>query len=517
MKKIIFGIAVFACLGAFASADTKKQVLTYNTSSEPQSLDPATATTVIDNNLLTQVFEGLVALHPKKKYVPGVAERWTASEDKMVYTFYLRKNAKWSDGTPVTAYDFEYAWRRTADPKTAAPFASKFDYIKNGKEVTTGKLPKEKLGAKAINANTFQVELAAPHPPFLQMIVKPLFAPVKKDVVEKFGDTWTRPENIVSNGPFLLTEWKFHEYLTLKKNPNYWDKDAVKLEEAKALIVDDEQTALKKYHAGESEFEMHLPQSQLIALQKNPEFYQDQSFGYYYYPVNTQHPILKDARIRKALALAIDREVITKKVMRTGELPAYGFVPPGVEGYPYKKLLSYDPKKARELLAEAGYPGGKGLAAIELSYNNREIHKMIAEAVQQMWKKELGVEVTLVNREWKTHINVLNSRDFQIIRLGSSGDYNYPDAFLRGFVTGDTDNYAQWSNAQYDALWKVALMEPDAKKRLQTYGKMEVLLAEEVPFIPFYFYINNWLVKPYVEGMELTSLSEYALKYVSIR
>lgn len=501
------------------AADTPAPVtLTIHAGDEPEAMDPHKVSTVIASNLTLQVFEGLVAFHPTNvAVVPGVAKEWKVEGNGSVYTFLLRQDAKWSDGTKLTAKDFEYGWLRSLDPKTANPQASRFDYIKNCKKFYNGEIkdPKQ-LGFKAIDDYTFRVELEAPFPPVLELLATPTFAPVKKAAIDAYGDTWSRPENMISNGAYKLAVWNVKDRIVFEKNPHYWDAKNVAVERVNALMVEDLETALKQYMSGEIEFDYHIPEAKVPVLAGRPDYRSDPTFGLYYYPVNTKHPVLQDARIRKALAYAIDRKTLVDKVVRTGEFPATGYIPHGIAGYPYKNLLTYDPAKAKKLLAEAGYPDGKGFPQITLSYNTRDTHKLVAETVQQMWKTNLGIDVAIQNYEWRVHVKNLQDHSFDVARMGGIGEYLYPTTFLEGLITGAPGNYPQWSNAEFDKLWEQANKEGDPVKRLAMYARMEEIIMEEMPDIPLYFYASRWMVKPYVKGMNLLSNHIYMLKYARI-
>ena len=517
MKFKILVAMLLLSTAAWATPE-KPQVLTFNSGAEPDSLDPAITTTVDGQNLSLQLFEGLVSLHPSEdKVIPGVAERWTLSPDGKIYTFYLRKTARWSDGSPLTAQDFVYAWERAVNPKTGAQQAGRYQYIKNGKDYLAGKIKDPALlGFKALDSHTFRVELTYPFPPFLELASSATFMPVKKEIVEKYGDSWIQPEHIVSNGPFMLKAWRAYDRLVLVKNPNYWDAKNVSLDEIDALVIEDLETALKLYETGQIDFLDHIPITQVPFLKNRPDFHNTPSFGVYFYPINTQHPILKDPRIRRALALSIDRKTLVENVLRIGQKPALGWVPSGVQGYPYKEWISYNPAQAKKLLAEAGYPDGKDFPVLKLSYNTNDAHKMIAETIQQMWKKNLGIQVQMSNNDWKIHVSNLHNHNFEIARFGGMGDYIYPATFLQDFVTGDPQNTSQWTSPNYDKVWEEAAREVNPVKRLKLYSELEKILSEAMPTVPIYYYVNQWMVKPYVKGCYLKTLSSFVFKNVSI-
>ena len=479
------------------------KVLTYDAGAEPQSLDPALYNTVDCEWHAEHLFEGLVTIDTKTdKILPGVAQRWTISPDGKVYTFYLRKNARWSDGSPVTINDFIYSRRRTMDPKTGAPNIIRFAFIKNfiAKDLTT-----------------FEITLKNPFPPFLAQLTTGTFSPVKKEVVEKYGDLWTRPEHMVSNGAFMLKEWRANDRMTFLKNPYYWDAKNVTLDQINAFLIEDLDTALKKYQAGEIDFMPDLPQAQLPQLLKQPDIHVTPSFGLYYYVLNVKNPTLSNVKVRQALALSIDRKVLVEKVMRTGESPATGLVGTDLAGYPYAPLVSYDPEKAKQLFAEAGYPNGQGFPTLTLIYNLRDLHKLIAETIQQMWKKNLGINIELRNQDWKVHIIALQNHNFEIARLGGIPEYMDPAAVLQDELTGNPNNYAQWSNAEFDQLWAASLKESNPKKRFAIFSAMEKLAIQEMPNIPIYFYVDQYLIKPYVQGIYQNPEKIFSLKHVVLK
>lgn len=526
MKRLI-GIAVAAILlgGApdLLRAATASEPVTFrlNVNGELETIDPHLATTVDAGNVCMQLWEGLVIIDPNNdaKVRPGVAKRWEFSADKKTITFYLREDAKWSDGTPLDAYDFVYSWRRAADPQTASPQVSRYDYIKNGKKYYTGivKDPNQ-LGFKALGPYTFQVELEAPLPVILQLFAKSTFAPVKKDVIAKYGDKWTLPENIVSNGPFMLTDRRLYDRLVYKKNPHYWNAKTVNLDEVIAYVVDDPETGFKRYRTSDFDFIRGLPVEKVPVLiaTKDPEHRMRPLFGSYYYALNVKEPALSDKRVRQALAFAIDREAIVKEVVRGGQIPATGHLPPNIEGYAYKKYVYFDPKKAQKLLAEAGYPEGKGFPNVTLSYNTQEGHRKIAEAIQQMWKKNLGIDVAIQNYEWKVHVANMHNHNFQIGRMGGIGEYVYPTTFFEGNVSTAPGNYSQFSTPENDALWEEAMREADPKKKLALYRKMEDIWMDAMPEIPIYFYMTHWMQKPYVKGLVVNSGDAFLLQDVKI-
>lgn len=523
MKKIIFPlVAGLLVVAGSLKAETQvqtKNVFRFDSGAEPQSLDPQIATTVDASNTLMQLFEGLVMPDEKTvRVVSGVAEKWEISPDGKIYTFHLRKDAKWSDGKPVTAYDFEYAWERALNPKTGSEQASRLQYIKNAKDYLAGKLKDPKmLGFKAVDPLTFRVELEVPFPPFLDLATTPTLFPVRKDVVEKFGVNWVKPEHMISNGAFVLKEWKPFEKIILEKNQNYWDAKNVFLDQIVIYPIEDLETGLKRYSAGEVDFIDVLPIIKIPSLMKHPDYRSVPLFALGFYPLNTKKPSLSDPRVRKALSLAIDRTVLTRDVLRTGELPATGIIPPGVLGYQYSRLIEYNPEKAKKMLAEVGYPGGKGFPVLTISYNTMERHKAVAETIQQMWKKNLGIDVKLQNQEWKVHVASVRSHNFDVARFGGVGEYVYPPTFFEELETGSSANSTQWSNAEFDKLSKEVTKESNLQKRLRLYEKMEKIIVEEMPEIPLFYSSLYTLTKPHIQGLYLKPTHVYVFKYIRFK
>lgn len=506
---------VAGCGNAGQGKDTTQgelKFIRHNHGEEPESIDPALNTTVNGGTIVIACFEGLTSLNEKDEPVPGVAESWDVSPDKTKYTFHLRKDAKWSDGKPVTAGDFAYAWRRALDPGTAAEYCYQLFYIKNAPEFNEGKAKAEDLGIKVVDDYTLEVELSAPTPYFLNLTAFPTLFPVRRDIIEQYGDQWAlKPETYIGNGPFKMTEWQSKDHMKLVKNENYWDKDRVKIDGIIETFIAESSTMLAGYEAGELDVIDDVPLNEIDNLKKTGEFHMFKQLGTYYYCFNVTKPPFDNPKVRKAFALAIDREDITSKVRKSG-IPATAFVPPGVPdtaaGKDFREAggaffpAKAQPEEARRLLAEAGYPGGKGLPGVTLIYNNSEEHQIIAEAILEMWKKNLGIEnVQVQNQEWAVFINTRQNGDFQIARHGWLGDYNDAMTFLDLFTTGNGNNDAHWSNKQYDELIKQARLATDEGKRMEILHQAEKMIMEDAIMIPILHYTENCMIKPYVKGL----------------
>jgi len=499
------------------------QVINIGNGAEPRDLDPQTVTGVPEHHILLNIFEPLVGKDPKTlEPIPAVAESWKLSKDGKVYTFKLRTNAKWSNGQPVTAQDFIYAWTRLLTPATGAEYAYQGYYIKNGKDFYSGKIKdRSQIGLKAPDPYTLEVTLENPTPFFLSLLYHHSLYPVHEATVQKHGQRWTRPENIVTNGAFTVDKWEMNKIIRLKKNPHYWDKDKVALTEVNFYPTENLDTEEKMFRSKELHVTNEIPLEKIPSWQKDKTgVYQQYPYlGVYYYWINVTKPPLNNKLLRKALALALDRERIIKFVTRKGEMPAAAFTPPGTAGYFAKPRLPTDGReiaRAKELLAQAGYPDGKGLAPIEILYNTHAGHKKIAEAIQQMWKQNLNVQVRLFNQEWKVYLDSQRTKNYQIARAGWIGDYNDPNTFLDLFLTGGGNNNAGWSNKTYDDLIAQAAKELNPKKRLEIFQQAEDILLDELPVIPIYIYTRAYLKDTSVMGWHPNIEDIHPLKFVSL-
>ena len=517
-------VAVAMCLGVWPAAGPAEaatpagKVFAFNNSAEPETLDPALMTGVPEHNLAMSLFEGLVTYHPKTLLpAPGVAESWKVSKDKRTYIFKLRKSL-WSNGDPLTSQDFVYAWRRVLEPKTAAEYAYQLWHIKNARAFTKGTLTDfTKVGIRAPDAHTLKVTLEHPTAYFLGLLAFETFMPVHEGCVEKHGERWTRPGNIVSNGPFVLDKWLPQDRIIMKKNPRYWDAKSVKLDGVAAFAITNQNTALLRYRTGELHWVNALPLPLIPNLKKRPDYRKAPYLGTYFYRFNCTRKPFNDPRVRKAFNLALDKTTLCKFVLHDQYEPATSFVPPMIPPYKSPKGLAYDPKRAAKLLAEAGYPGGRGFPRVTLLYNTSKQHEQIAVVAQNMWKKNLGITVNLLNQEWKVYLNTLNKIDYDIARSAWIGDYMDPNTFLDMFVTGGGNNRTGWSSKRYDKLIKAAAGEPDTAKRLALFRKAEDLLVNrELPIMPVYFYSNLSLRSPSVKGFYGNPRDLHPCKYIRL-
>ncbi|MDO8527169.1 MAG: peptide ABC transporter substrate-binding protein [Deltaproteobacteria bacterium] len=497
-------------------AGAEGRILNFSNLAEPEYLDPGLASGNIEFNLSLSLFDGLVEYDPKDLHpIPSIAERWTLSPDGKVYTFYLRKDAKWSDGHSVTANDFSYSWERVLNPKTASKYAFVLYYVKNGEPYNAGKItdPKQ-LGLKVIDDTTFQVTLENPTPFFLEVMGYATFRPVPKWVVEKFGSSWTRPENIVTNGPFMLKSWVPQKEIVVMKNPTYWDAANVKLAGIRFNPVDDKETALKMYDSGQLDIDWELPTSKIQMLMPRPDFIQNPFLSTYFYRINVTKDPLKNMKLRQALGHAIDRDALSNQYLQKAEIPSASMIPAGIKGYTPAPGLEFNPELAKKLLAEAGFADPSQLPPITIHYNTDDRHKLVAQVVQQMWKKYLGINVGLLNEEWKSYLKTQNALNYQISRSGWIGDYPDPNTFLDMFTTTSTINQTGYSNPAYDALISEAARTSDQKKRFALLHQAEALLLNDAPVIPLYTYKKMMLVKPYVKGFYPNVQDLHPFKFV---
>jgi oligopeptide transport system substrate-binding protein len=506
------------------TAGNREQVLHIGNGTEPQDLDPQIVTGVPEHHLIMSLIEGLVVEDPVTlDPIPGVAERWEMSPDGLVYTFHLRRDARWSNGDPVTARDFLRSYQRILAPSLASQYAYMHHVVKNAAAYNEGKLTDfAQVGYKAIDDHTFQVTLEAPTPYLLSLMNHTSWFPVHLPTIEKHGpafsrgNRWTRPGNFVGNGAFQLDKWRYNYSVIVKKSPTYWDAAHVRLNAIHFYAIESQETEERAFRAGLLHVTQPPPLSKIEVYRREaPELIQISPYlGTYFYRINVTRPPLNDRRVRRALCMAVDREGIVRNVVQGGQLPAHHYTPPGTAGYQARARIPTDFEQARRLLAEAGYPGGRGLPPIEILYNTQEAHRIIAEAIQQMWKKELNIDVRLVNQEWKVYLDSQKTLNYQVCRAGWIGDYVDPNSFLDMWLTGGGQNETGWSNAEYDRLIKEAGRTTDPAKRFELFQRAEEILLDEVPVLPIYFYTRIALIHPAVKGWHPTILDNHPYKFV---
>lgn len=494
--------------------------------SEPETLDVHKSTGTGESYIQQDLYEGLLTAGPDGKPVPGAAESWTVSPDGLVYTFRIRDDARWSDGTDLTAGDFVFSWRRLVDPATASPYAFFLWPVLNGEAITEGRKKPEELGVEALDAKTLKVTLRAPTPYFLSAQLHSSTYPVSRSGIERHGDQYVKPGNLVSNGAYMLAEHVPQDHVKLVKNPYFHDAADVRVDTVYFHHSDDLEQQLRQFRAGELDATYEVPNTQLPWLRRNmPEALRIVPlFGTYYYAFNlTREPWKSHPELREALSLAIDREVITEKVTQAAYVPAYGWVPPGAPGYESQVMemarLSQAERdeRARRLLREAGY-GPDHPLGIELLYNTNDNHKKIAVALAGMWKQKLGVETTLVNEEWKAFLQTRRDRRFKdLARYGWIGDYADAGSFL-GLLRGDIgdQNPAAYANPAYDDLMHKADLTADPAARARLMEEAERILLADHAIVPIFFYTRPLTVAPYVEGWVDNVMNYHLSRYISL-
>lgn len=486
----------------------EQQVFVRNINTEPASIDPQLVEESAGSEIVNDLFEGLFSLDGEGKLVPAGALSYEVDQSGTVYTFKLRPEAKWSNGDPVTAADYVYGWQRAADPKTASQYSWFIELmgLKNAGDVLQGKLPPSELGVKALDEHTLQVTLKSPTSFFLKTLAHYTTFPAHKATIEKFGQEWVKPGNIVSNGAYVLKEWTPNERLIAERNPSYWNNAKTVINKVLYLEIASETAGYNRYRSGELHYTTYpLEQYRKIKQESPGELVNVPILASYYYVFNTKRKPFDDVRVRRALSLAIDREVITDKILGQGQIAAYSFTPPIVDGFELKKpesqLMTKAARieKAKALLTEAGYGPGKPLS-VDILYNTNEGHKRIALAVASMWKQNLGVNAVLNNMEWKTMVSTLNEGDFNVSRYGWNGDYNDASTFLDIMSSSSSANSGQWKSTEYDALLAKAHDSMDAAERTRLYQEAEALIDKEAPIAPIYFSVKSRLLKPFVKG-----------------
>jgi len=523
--------AVGPVLGALllvAQAAGAEQVLRRGNSVEPETLDPHRARGVSASNILRDLYEGLTTEAPDGTIVPGMAERWTVSPDGRVYTFTLRADARWSDGAPLTAAAFAESLRRVLDPATGSPVSQLLAPIERAEDVIAGRAPAAAAGVEAPDALTLVIRLAAPTPYFPALLAHPAAFPVltKPGTEVNSGKSTSVPGFPVTNGAYTLAEWVPQSHLTLVRNPHYWNDAATAIDRVVYLPTENPASELKRYRAGELDLTDTIPlgQSRWIREHLGAELQVAPYLGLYYYGFNVTRPPFRDQPgLRRALALAVDRETLTARITANGEPPVHGWVPPGVAGYaPQPPDWAQWPREqrlaeARRLYAAAGYSAGRPLE-LELRYNTGDNHKRVALAVAWMWRQALGVRTRLVNEEFKVYLQNRRHRQVtQVFRADWIGDYDDASAFAERMLSTSGLNDTGWVSAAYDRLVTQARGEADPAQRQALLHEAERILLEEQPVLPLYGYVSKRLVKPYVAGWQPNIMDHHLTRHLSLR
>jgi oligopeptide transport system substrate-binding protein len=472
--------------------------LAVNIGPNPDTIDPALNSAVDGATMIIHGFEGLYTLDKNGTPIPGQAESCDISDDGLTYTFHLRDGLKWSDGTDLRASDFVYSWNRAISPDTAADYSYMFDVIEGYNEGT--------LNVTAPDDKTLVVKLYNKVPYFLELTAFPTYSPVRQDIIVANGDAWaTKPETYIGNGPYKISEWVPNGYIKYVKNEYYWNYEKLGPASIKFVLMEDDSAILNAFQTGEILFADSMPNEEIANWADKPEFHKEGQLGTYYISFNVKKAPLDNVKVRQALTLAIDREMICVEIGQAGQVPAGAYVSTGLSDADSKKEFRevggdyYDPydyegnvEKAKQLLAEAGYPNGEGLPIIEYLYNEASVHQLIAEALQDMWGK-IGVKIEIAAQEWQTFLNTRKNGEYSIARNGWLSDYNDPISMLDMWVSGSGNNDAQWENAQYDELIKKVKSSSDQEERMKLMHEAEDLIFADWMLCPIYYYVDIYL------------------------
>jgi oligopeptide transport system substrate-binding protein len=496
--------------------------------SEPGTIDPTLNNTLDGAIMLFHAFEGLY------KWVDdgngngmlsyGIAESCDISDDEKTYTFHIREDARWSDGEPLTAYDFEYAWRRVVDPDTGSSYGSMLDCVLNGQDIREKEKPVDMLAARALDESTFEVTLHTAIPYFKEIAASPVTFPVRKDIIDEEGDQWTfSPETYISNGPYMLNKWSHDSYIEFIKNPNYYNFEKLGPDSITFKLMNDDNAILTAFNNGELDYTtLGYPADEIPALIEKGQLKSNDYIGNSFLCFQAQRKPFDDPLVRAAFSLAIDRNYIVNQITKAGEIAAGAYVPFGVydaagpgssfrvTGGDYIRVSESDYEEncnnARSLLRTAGYPDGKGFPAVEYAYDTSGSGKILGEALQHMWKKELGIDVDLISQDWNVHMQALFSGDFYISRLGWAADYNDPISFLDIWVTGVGNNISGYSNDDYDRLISRAKTSSDPEERMEAMHEAEDIFMSESVVAPLYFNTSLYMVNDDLLGWYDTPL-----------
>jgi oligopeptide transport system substrate-binding protein len=495
-------------------------VFAFNLGAEPESSDPAIASGQSDGVVCRMLFEGLTRADPRTlEPLPGQADRWEVSADGLVYTFHLRPGIRWSDGQPVTAEDFRWSWLRVLKPATGSRYASTLLPIRNAARYNSGELAdSSEVGIRAPDDRTLVVTLEHPTAYFLYLVQFYTALPVRRDVIERWGTAWTRPGHLIGNGAFTLKSWRQNDRFVFDRNPAYWNAGAVKLQHVLAYTLADLNTSINLYKAGVIDWNPSggIPSSYIPSMRRYADYRHGRFQALYFYSINVTRKPFDDVWVRRALNYALDRDAIARDLLKGSRDPWGNMTPSGYPGYTPPPPLRYDPERARQCLSRAGFPGGRGFPPLHLVFNTSEDNRRIAEAVQAMWTRTLGIPVELENQEWGSFMQSVVGLQYEVARRSWIGDYLDPDTFLQCFRSDDGNNRTGWKEPRYDALLSAADAELEPARRMKLLAQAEGLLLDECPVIPIYHYSTNELVKPYVRGIYPTPLDAHPIDAVSI-
>ncbi|MEZ5277476.1 MAG: peptide ABC transporter substrate-binding protein [Opitutaceae bacterium] len=522
------GLVLTACRRPENAADrgVRDQVLHRSLGAEIPEIDPQLATTLAESQVVSALFEGLLIPNPDGgQPLPGVAESWMVSPDGLIYTFRLRSNARWSDGSPLTADDFVSSFRRALSPELASGNANLFFPVRGANAYRQGEITDFSLvGFEAVSDQILTVSLESPCTFLPQLVTHWSWMPVpiaqigRSGPVFERGSRWTRMDNVVSNGPFTLVEWVPNQAIRVRRNPNYWEAKTVRLNEIVFHAIDSVDAEERAFRAGQLHITEALPLGKIDTYREtgSAALRIEPFLSVYFYRLNVTHPALRDVRVRRALSLSIDRKRLVDTVLRGAQLPADSFTPRGIGNYLPPSAPPTNPERARRLLAEAGFPDGDGFPPLEILFNTSENHRLIAEAIQEMWRRELGISALLLNQELRVYLENRKMIDYEICRSGWVADYLDPMSFLGIMTTGNPNNQTGWSDPEYDRLILEAERETNRSARQELFQQAEQLLLADVPVIPIYHYSTIRLVDPRVKGWVAHPLDQHPYKFLHL-
>ncbi len=509
-----------------AAAAIRTQTLLLGNGAEPADLDPQVVTIYSDQNILLALFEGLTAVDEKtSQAVPAAARSWEVAPDGLTWTFHLRDGLRWSNGEALTAGDFVSSWKRMLSPALAAEYANLLYPIRNAQAFNEGRISDPgMLGLSAPDNVTVTVRLERPTPYFPILAAQPPWYPVNPRVLARFGATstrgtpWTRPGNLVGNGPFTLTEWVPNARIVVARNPAYWNADAVTLRKIVFFPTESPDTEERDFRAGQLHVTYSIPVSKIDAYRRDaPDRLRvDPFLQTFFLRFNVKRPPFDDARVRRALSLAIDRDIISRRVLSGGYPAAHFFTPPDCGGYNARARVGLDAERARGLLAESGHAGGRGIPEFEVQVRNDGVQPPVMEAIQAMWSRELGIHVTLATLEQKTWIQNQQTLNYAVSTAGWAGDFLDPVTFLDLFVTDGGNNWTGWGDNTYDQLIRNAAANPDPQARMEVFQKAEALLLEQAPVTPLFFGAHAYLIEPAVRGWVPALLGYHRYAFVRL-
>lgn len=484
--------------------------------SEPPSLDWSLATDNVSADILFNIMEGLIQLDEKLEVQPALAERWEISPNGKRYIFYLRKDALWSDGKPLLAQHFIEGWERLLNPATAAEYAYFLFDVKNAQNYNAKRITDFKqVGIHAKDDHTLVIDLWHPASYFLKLLFFWATFPLRKEVIEQFKDQWTEPKHIVTSGPFKLKVWKHDDKVILEPNPYYYgEKPKIT---ATAYVINEDSTALSLYDTNKVDLIRRIPPLVMSQYKNKADYYSFPFLRGYYYGFNTQKKPFDDVRVRKAFSMAIDRNQLPE-ILEGNQIPTSSWIPKGMFGYEESMGLKFDPKKAKTLLTQAGFPEAKFFPKVQMFYDTRDDNKIIAEFLHQQWKQHINIDIEIHNQEWKVHLKQLQTDAPHLWRLGWGADFPDPDNFMNLFTSYSGNNLTRWKNVRYDQLIAEGAKELNPKKRLALYRKAQMILTEEeVPIMPLFIESQNVLIKPWIKGYSLNAMATNILKNIEIK